>query len=130
MAQRVEGSTGTRVPVSPPSEFTSHVLTDVVLRRHEQVRLYGHNEDTPDGTGPDVHWLPRAYSDPGATRLEALIREDYDRHVQSGQPLSWMHLLREEFAEAMCAGTVDELYNELVDVAAVAVSWCEKIRQR
>ena len=138
MGTRTEGETGTQVPVSPPTPHTAHVLTDVVLERHRQIHLYGHNEDTPDGTGPSVCWAEpiidcarSAYSGPmHATVLEDIIREDYELHTKAGEQLTWMHFLREEFAEAMQESDPAKLYTELVQVAAVAISWAEKIRQR
>lgn len=122
-----------RVPVSPPTDETANVLTDVVLRRHQQIAQYGHNETMEDGTGPDVCWLDTA--DPyvghrGATDIEKDLRLAYEAHARSGQPLTWMHILREEFAEAMCEDDPARLYSELADVVAVGVSWMEKIRQR
>jgi hypothetical protein len=132
--------TGMRVPVSPPSEQTQQVLCDVVLERHRQVHLWGHNEDTADGTGPDVRWAkgiaaahdslapcPAAHT---AAALEEMIRARYDAKVQQGQPLTWVDFLLEEMAEAFKEDDPQKLYTELVQVAAVAVSWCEKIRQR
>lgn len=125
--------TGIRVPVSPPSPQTADVFTDIVLERHRQIHLHGHNEDTPDGTGPDVCWLdtPDPYlGHRGAADIEKDLRLAYETHARSGQPITWMHLLREEFAEAMLEDDPTKLYTELVQVAAVAVSWAEKIRQR
>jgi hypothetical protein len=119
--------TGIRVPVSAPTSETANVLTDVVLRRHQQIAQWGHNDTMPDGTGPDVHWSPAMGS---ATFMEEAYREDYTQHAQSGQPLTWMHILREEVAELFCEDDPAKLYTELMDVAAVAVSWAEKIRQR
>jgi hypothetical protein len=127
MLGRVEGSVGTRVPVSPPSEFTGDVLTDVVLERHRQIRLWGHNEDTPDGTGPGVRWA-RAMGT--AELVEKSIREMYDDKVRNGGALTWVDFLLEEVAEAFKEDDPEKLYSELVQVAAVAVSWCEKLRQR
>lgn len=119
--------TGFRVPVSPPSDQTQSVLCDVVMERHRQIHLHGHNEDTPDGTGPDVQWATAMGS---AAFVEQALREDYEDHASQGQPLTWMHFLREEFAEAMQEDDPQLLYTELIQVAAVAVSWAEKIRQR
>lgn len=125
--------TGMRVPVSPPSTHTQSVLCDVVLERHRQIALHGHNEDTPDGTGPDAIWLDT--SDPylghrGAADIEKALRRSYEAKARSGEPLTWLDFLREEFAEAVCEDDPQKLYTELVQVAAVAISWCEKIRQR
>lgn len=125
-SERTEGSTGTHVPVSAPSPHTADVLTDVVLERHRQIRLWGHNEHTPNGTGPDDMWLT-PYTFSGAAAVEETLRLDYDQHIGER---TFMHYLREEFAEAMKCDDPTELYAELTQVAAVAVSWCEKLRAR
>jgi hypothetical protein len=121
--------TGIRVPVSPPTDETVHVLTDVVLRRHQQIAQWGHNENMSDGTGPDVPWLgPNS----NATEIEAGIREAYDRKVQAEGvgALTWVDILLEEMCEAFMEDDPAKLYSELADVVAVGVSWMEKIRQR
>lgn len=125
--------TGMRVPVSAPTDETANVLVDIVLERHRQIHLHGHNENTPDGTGPDVCWLdtPDPYlGHRGAADIEKELRRAYEMHVRRGEPLTFMHFLREEFAEAMLEDDPAKLYTELSQVAAVAVSWMEKIRQR
>lgn len=125
--------TGFRVPVSPPTDQTQSVLCDVVMERHRQVHLWGHNEDVADGTGPDVTWLAtedRYLGDRGAADIEKDLRRAYEAKVQAGEPLTWLDFLREEVAEAFLEDDPQRLYTELVQVAAVAISWCEKIRQR
>lgn len=134
-----------RIPVSPPTDETVNVLTDVVLRRHQQVAQWGHNETMPDGTGPDVRWAlglavdssgtlhadtcPATY---GAQALEEMVRTRYDRKVQRDgvDALTWVDILLEEMTEAFCEDDPAKLYSELADVVAVGVSWMEKIRQR
>ena len=122
----------------------SHVLTDLVLRRHAQIAQWGHNETMQDGTGPDVRWAlglavehgePRASTCPAsysAGALEKLIREQYDRKVQRDgvEALTWVDILLEEVTEAFCEDDPGNLYSELTDAGAVIVSWMEKIRQR
>lgn len=127
MGVPARAATGMRVSVAAPSPETQAVLTDIVLERHRQIMLHGHNEDTPDGTGPSVEWCNAMGA---AAHMEQALRRDYDRHAASGEPLTWMHFLREEFAEAMQEDDPAKLYTELSQVAAVAVSWMEKIRQR
>lgn len=136
-------ATGIKVSVAAPSPETQAVLTDIVLERHRQIKLHGHNEDTLDGTGPDVRWAlglavdidgtlhadtcPATY---GATALEEMIRARYDRRAAQGQPLTWVDFLLEEMAEAFKEEDPAKLYTELSQVGAVVVSWMEKIRQR
>lgn len=102
------------------------VLENVFEERLRQVAKYGHNEDLQFGTGPDVQWLPE---DPDrAVRIELIFRRDYEKHeARNGKP-TWMHLIREEVAEAFKESDPDRLEAELTQVAALCVSWIEKIR--
>lgn len=103
------------------------VLNDVYVHRAEQVREYGTNADLLDGTGPGVSWLhPLSVS--SAVKIEEKFREEYASH---GVPApSWMHLVREEVAEAFMETNPDRLREELIQVAALCVSWLEQLDAR
>lgn len=105
------------------------VLEDVLTERERQVKLHGHNLETPNGTGPDESWLMPLASEP-ATVIETVFRQDYEDVEAARKKVSWALLLREELAEAMEADTPEKLEEELLQVAAVAVSWVEKLRYR
>jgi hypothetical protein len=109
------------------------VLDEVFEERKRQVARYGHNSELEDGTGPFETWLGLEL-DPGealtSTDLELAFRADYEAHeAQTGKP-TWMHLVREEVAEAFAETDPDRLEAELIQVAALCVSWVEKIRAR
>lgn len=111
---------------------TIAVLEAVFQERTRQVALYGHNEDLEDGTGPDVPWLGQEF-DPSdlitATEIEHFFREDYDQNLQP----TWLRLVREELAEAFKEDPAldnTKLDEELIQVAALCVSWVEKRRKR
>ena len=82
----------------------------------------------PDGLGI---WLddgkPRDRS--GILQSEKAAKEACDGAHKSGR-LTHAHILNEEFYEAMAAGTSDDLRDELVQVAAVAVKWIQCIDRR
>lgn len=104
---------------------TIEVLERVYDERLRQVAQYGHNEDLADGTGPEAAWLAPYSNDP-ATEVQHRFRAEYEGHeLVQGLP-TWMHLVREELAEAFQAGDTDELIEELIQVAALCVSWVEK----
>lgn len=109
------------------------VLGDVMQERKRQVARYGHNEDLEYGTGPNVTWLgpeidPALVMD--AEAIERTFRVDYEMHeALEGKP-TWLHLVREEIAEAFAEIDSDRLEEELIQVAALAVSWVEKIRNK
>ena len=106
---------------------TARVLADVGAHRAEQRARYGDNADLPDGTGPEVAWL-RPVSLAGAELVEERFRDDYNSHGVVAP--SWMHLVREEVAEAFQESDPVRLRAELVQVAALCVSWCETLDAR
>lgn len=112
---------------------TIQVLEGVFEERKRQVARYGQNDDLEDGTGPDETWLGLEL-DPGetltATDIEYRLREDYEAHEARHDKPTWMHLVREEIAEAFAESDPTRLEEELVQVAALCVSWVESIRLR
>jgi hypothetical protein len=114
--------------------ITGVVLEKVAAERERQFARYGTNEQLEDGTGPDVKWLavfpgavPPLTASP-ATRIERLLRNEYLLHeatADNGLP-TWMHLVREEIAEAFQEDDPARLVEELIQVAALCVSWIEK----
>ena len=106
---------------------TVKVLLEVERERKMQFAKYGTNEDLEDGTGGQWAWPVSASS---ANGLEERFRVDYDKHeARHGRP-TWMHLVREEVAEAFQETTAERLREELIQVAALCVSWVEKIDTR
>lgn len=102
------------------------VLSDVLRERKRQEDKYTRNDALVDGTGPDVQWL-LPYTQHNSRQVEFVLREEYDELV--GGP-TWMHLVREEIAEAFQETDPARLEEELVQVAALCVSWVERIRAR
>ena len=111
-------------------EGCRRVLQSVLEERIEQEIRYGHvNDDLIDGTGPDVRWLPYV-GRMEAFQIQEDLRVDYERwQAVNGLP-TWMHLVREEIAEAFQETDPERLQGELIQVAALCVSWVERIRAR
>jgi len=106
------------------------VLDMVREERVRQVTRYGTNANLEDGTGPDVDWL-RPISSAPATAIEKLFRSEYeDWEEDNGGLPTWMHLVREEVGESFQETDPDRLQAELIQVAALCVSWVEVIRAR
>lgn len=105
---------------------TKQVLEDVGEERERQFACYGTNSDNADGTGQNVRWA-WPVGDAKATEIENLFRNEYN--LAPGEP-TWMQLVREEVAEAFMESDPDRLEEELIQVAALAVSWVEKLRAR
>jgi hypothetical protein len=104
---------------------TIQVLDRVFEERIRQVAQYGHNEALEDGTGPSSQWLRPVSNIPARTIQESFRREYEEHELITGFP-TWMHLIREEIAEAFEAGDEETLVEELLQVAALCVSWVEK----
>jgi hypothetical protein len=108
---------------------TIAVLEKVFDERVRQVARYGHNDDLDDGTGSEAEWL-QPLSDFPARTIEYELREEYENHeMVHGKP-TWMHLVREEIAESFAEDDPERLTAELLQVAALCVSWVETIEKR
>lgn len=113
------------------------VLARVREHRHEQVARYGLQrgaQGLADGTGPGVPWLPKAalgavLYGAGAQAIERAFRLDYNLHGGDAGA-NWMRLVREEIAESFAENDPDRLAEELVQVAALCVSWLEDLMTR
>lgn len=102
------------------------ILSRLLTERLRQVQVYGHNDDLQGGNGPETRWLG-PYSSSPAVEIEAHFRDDYeDFEEETGKP-TWVHLIREEVAEAFMESDPILLQDELIQVAALCVSWCEKL---
>lgn len=111
---------------------TVNVLQEVLEERSRQVERYGLNADLADGTGPTTRWVPKGTGPDGPTaaELERIFRQEYEQYEEeNGQP-TFMHLVREEVAEAFQEEDPERLAEELVQVAALCVSWVALIRGR
>ena len=93
------------------------VLAEVRDERSRQDARWG-QQDHPDGTGQ--------YPEVTAAMAAVLATE----HAAEGGYLDWLHILREEVAEAFAETDPAALRGELLQVAAVAVAWIEAIDRR
>lgn len=107
---------------------TLDVLDDVRAERARQFAKYGTNSSLDYGTGEP--WLMPLSVD-GVDRIQESLRADYEvyKQLNGGKP-TWMHLVREEVAEAFVETNPQRLRAELLQVAALCVSWVEKIDAR
>lgn len=104
---------------------TASVVNDLVRERCRQKDTYGEAQHLEDGTGERAFWLYPVSGLPADT-IEAYLRDDYEHRNE----ISWMHLVREEVAEAFKESDPVRLQEELLQVAALCVSWVEDIRSR
>lgn len=112
----------------PTNETRTRAVLDLVLaeRRAQEARYGEANEKVVDGTGPETRWL-WPYTIHTATEIQEELRSDYeDFEGENGLP-TWVHLVREEIAEAFLEDDPDRLAEELVQVAALCVSWVERL---
>lgn len=98
-------------------EVTHGVLAQVAHERSAQEAKWG-QQNHADGTG-------YAY----LKGLADKARRECDTAAAAGH-VTWRLILREEYREALAATSVEELREELVQVAAVAVAWIEAIDRR
>ena len=106
------------------SEITHRVLAEVRDERRHQDAKWG-EQNHPNGTGEDWNWC----TGQGAGHIQRLADEKRDtceRHFGNGTG-SYADILTEEFYEALAESDPARLREELIQVAAVAVAWVEKI---
>lgn len=126
--QRVSGYTTSPFEVEKVRTGpTVDVLHDIADERERQVAKWGeqHHED---GTGPDVQHPLHTW----AYTWSALSQVMRTRCVYAAKvsDANWEHILTEEYAEAMAESDPVKLREELVQLAAVCVAWCEDIDSR
>lgn len=108
-------------------ERTREVLERVFRERQAQEARYGtENLTTQSGTGPETRWLCPFTVAP-ADAIQKWLRRDYEKH-EVDAPVTWMHLVREEIAEAFQEEDPERLAEELIQVAALCVSWVERLQ--
>ena len=108
---------------------TNYVLDLVDDERARQFSLHGANLENRSGTGPDVRWASSlaGYTNAPAKILETVLRSAYEDSESDGEKVTWLQILLEEFSEVAKESDPERLLEELVQVAAVAVSWAEKL---
>ncbi|HEX2142998.1 MAG TPA: hypothetical protein VHG10_00680 [Glycomyces sp.] len=93
------------------------VLDEVAAERARIDAKWG-EQNHPDGTGdyPEI--------------IEADVAKMVCQDAADDGRLDWLHILREEVAEAFAESDPTKLRAELIQVAAVAVAWVEAIDRR
>jgi hypothetical protein len=102
---------------------TQYVLAEVAAERKRQNMAWG-VQDHPDGTGPETFW--QLDDDEQAVDAERIYRQITKAKAEKGT-LTWKDILLEEVAESFAENDPAKLRAELVQAAAVAVAWIEKI---
>ena len=95
----------------------TYVLREVLHERHMQDAKWG-EQDHPNGT-----------SGHNFKREADHARRACNKAAQNGT-VTWFHILREEFWEAMSETDDKRLRAELIQVAAVATAWVEAIDRK
>jgi hypothetical protein len=101
------------------------VLAEITAEQAAQHAKFG-EQNHPDGTGPYVKNPDRMSN---MEDQSAVARLDCQEAAKTGS-LNWMLILREEVYEAFAEVDPAALRAELVQVAAVAVTWVEAIDRR
>ena len=106
------------------------VLGMVKAERGRQAAKHGEQWHLPDGTGPgvDLDLDIRSSLNYGEAAEYAKARCKAASQNEGGDgSITFEHILTEEFFEAVAEDDKQALFRELVQVAAVATQWCEKL---
>ena len=109
---------------------TGRAVLDVMLERERQTEKHGVQTHLPDGTGPGVWLDPDIRSARTFDELadSAKLRcKRASEHEGGDGSITFEHILTEEWAEALAESDPAALRAELVQLAAVAVQWIEKL---
>lgn len=112
----------------PTNEARTRAVLELVLEeRRAQEERYGEVcTKLMDGSGPRSKWL-LPFTSESAYVVQQRLRRDYEEFEEEvGEP-TWMHLVREEVAEAFQEDHPEGLSRELIQVAALCVSWVERL---
>lgn len=105
------------------------VIADVIAERVRQDEKWG-QQNHPNGTGERCNWA--AEIDPAypmgnvAVQIARVATMATNRAARDGT-LTWLHILREEIAEAFAEDDPVKLRRELVQATAVGIAWIEAI---
>jgi hypothetical protein len=106
---------------------TREVLELVFAERESQEAQYGEeNIDRPSGTGPSTCWLG-PYTGDSADQIQRTLRTDYEEFEDETGRVTWVHLIREEIAEAFEEDDNARLASEMIQVAALCVAFVETL---
>lgn len=95
--------------------------------RQDQEARYGvENLTTQSGSGPGLRWL-LPYSDATASEIQQTMRNEYEDYEGETGSITWVRLVREEVCEAFQESDPTRLAEELIQVAALCVSWVERL---
>lgn len=119
----------------PQVKGMSRVLVEIVAERHRQDAKWG-RQDHPDGTGPEVLFMPgdaiKPWSDGeniSMAELRDRIRAACQAAASAGAAVWWL-VAAEELFEAFAEEDPAKLRAELVQLTAVGVAWIEAIDRR
>lgn len=109
--------TETYEPAEAPADSLTLLLQEVRAERARQDQKWG-EQNHPDGTGQ----YPET--------IDADVARMACQNAAEGGYLDWMHILREEVAEAFAESDPARLRAELVQVVSVGVAWIQAIDRR
>jgi hypothetical protein len=104
----------------------------VLDERQRQDARWGEPKDLPNGTGPTAQPLrflepmPTADIYSTADELQAYAKEHTDNATHLGG-VTYADILTEEHLEALAESDREKLFDELIQVAAVAQKWCRAL---
>lgn len=104
----------------------NNVLKEVQQERERQEAQWG-EQNHADGSGPDHFFLGKGLDAPATFGyLRDRATEITDSHEKIGR-ITYTDIFLEEVFEAVAETDQDKLREELIQCAAVAVAWVEKI---
>lgn len=110
---------GSGTVMSQHDDITRNVLLEMLAERQRQTKKFG-QETHPDGIGKDLNIF--------GTATDCMKQAQYAcDDCANDNSMTFWHILFEEVLEANAAPDKTNLREELIQIAAAAVAWVEKI---
>jgi len=115
------------------NDIDFRIAREILNERERQDKKWGDPKDLPNGTGPNVRTL--AHVDASATFyidlangtvLADAARTACDARTTDGT-VTYADILLEEHFEALAEEDPEKLFDELIQVSAVAQKWCRAL---
>lgn len=104
----------------------------VLDERIRQDQRWGDPKDLPNGTGPRSHPIKGIHDDYSisednwAEEIANWAKSECDIAAAAGD-VTYRHILTEEHFEALAEDDPEKLFDELIQVSAVAQKWCRAL---
>lgn len=114
------------------NDIDFRIAREILNERERQDVKWGEPKDLPNGTGPRSYPIKGVHDDYSisednqAAEIADWAKSECDLATADGD-VTYRHILVEEHFEALAEDDPEKLFDELIQVAAVAQKWCRAL---